>query len=342
MWDRFLQACRGEPVDTTPVWFMRQAGRYLPEYRRLRERYSLLELCRTPELAVEVTLQPVRRLGVDAAILFADLLLPLEPMGAPFEFQVGEGPVVHSPVRTAADVERLRVFDIEEGLSFTLESIRCLRQELDGKTPLIGFAGAPFTLASYLVEGQRSPNHQHTKQLMYTAPEVWHALASKLAEVVRCFLLAQVQAGVQAVQLFDSWVGALCPADYERFVEPYSRAILRGVEASGVPIVHFATGNHSLLGLQRRAGGTVMGVDWRTPLGQAAQLFGAPVPLQGNLDPVLLFAPRQFLEPRLEGIVREGRGLSGHVFNLGHGVLPQTDPDAVRWVVERVHELGER
>lgn len=337
MWDRFIRACRREPVDCTPVWFMRQAGRYMPEYRALREKHSLLELCKTPELAVEVTLQPLRAYAVDAAILFADLLLPLEPMGAPFEFQAGEGPVVHSPVRTADDVKRLRVIEPEEDLGYVLATIRALRRELDGKTPLIGFAGAPFTLASYLVEGGKSSHYLTTKRMMYSEPDTWNALAAKLAEVVRRFLRAQIDAGAQAVQLFDSWVGALSPEDYQTYVEPHVAHVLKDLMTTGVPVIHFGTGTQSLLPLQKRAGGTVIGVDWRTPFELARERLGSDVALQGNLDPILLFAPRPLLAARVKDLLGKAAG-AAHIFNLGHGILPQTSPDQVKFLCDFVHE----
>lgn len=337
MWDRFIRACRREPVDCTPLWFMRQAGRYMPEYRALRERHTLIELCKNPELAVQVTLQPIKAFNVDAAILFADLLLPFEPMGAPFEFQAGEGPVVLHPVRTQADVDRLRVFEPEEGLDYVMTAIRGLRQELDGNKPLIGFAGAPFTLASYLIEGGKSSNYIHTKQMMYGEPELWHQLASKLAEVVRRYLRAQIEAGAQAVQLFDSWVGALSPEDYATFAEPHVRHVLADLVQTGVPVIHFGTGTHSLLELQQRAGGTVIGVDWRTPIEEARRRLGSDVALQGNLDPILLFAPREVLAKRASDLLNRA-GKLGYVFNLGHGILPQTDPDQVRFLCDWVHE----
>jgi uroporphyrinogen decarboxylase len=337
MWDRFLRACRREAVDTTPVWFMRQAGRYMAEYRALRKKHSLIELCKTPELALEVTLQPVRALGVDAAILFADILLPLEPMGAPFEFAAGEGPVIQHPVRTRADVERLVVCDPEEGLPYVLEAIKLVRRELDGKTPLIGFAGAPFTLASYLVEGGKSSQFALTKRLMYREPEVFSLLMQKLSEVVRRYLRAQVAAGAQAVQLFDSWVGALSPDDYRSFVLPHVAHILRDLQTTGVPVIHFGTGTGSLLELQKEAGGTVIGVDWRTPLDLAFSRLGDGVALQGNLDPLLLDAPRELLGRRVDDILSRANGRKGHIFNLGHGILPETSPEAVKFVVDRVH-----
>jgi uroporphyrinogen decarboxylase len=338
MWDRFLRACRREPVDATPVWFMRQAGRYMPEYRALRAKYTLLELCKNPELATEVTLQPVHAHGVDAAILFADILLPLEPMGAPFEFAKGEGPVIHNPVRDRAAVDRLRVIDPEEGLGYVLRAISMLRRELDGKTPLIGFAGAPFTLASYLIEGGKSSNYALTKRMMYREPDTWHALMGKFSEVIRRYLHAQIEAGANAVQLFDSWVGSLSPTDYEAFILPHVRHILVDLEKTGVPVIHFGTDTGSLLELQQRAGGTVIGVDWRTPIDQAMARLGDGVAVQGNLDPLLLGAPRELLTRRVDDILSRANGRTGHIFNLGHGILPDTDPDAVKFVVDLVHE----
>jgi uroporphyrinogen decarboxylase len=342
MWDRFLRACRRESVDATPVWFMRQAGRYMEEYRAIRKRHSLLEICKQPELACEVTLQPVRAHGVDAAILFADILLPLEPMGAPFEFAAGEGPVIHHPVRTRADVEALRVIDPEEGLAYVLEAIRLIRKELDGKTPLIGFAGAPFTLASYLIEGGKSSHYAITKRMMYREPSVWHLLMSKLAETVRVYLRAQVAAGAQAVQLFDSWVGSLSPSDYREFIQPHVRAILKDLESTGVPVIHFGTDTATLLELQLEAGGTVIGVDFRTPIDQAMRRLGDGVAVQGNLDPLLLDAPRPLLSRRIDEILSSVGGRNGHVFNLGHGILPETSPDAVKFVTDYVHERTAR
>lgn len=342
MWDRFLRACRCEPRDTTPVWFMRQAGRYMAEYRAIRERHTLLDICHEPDLATAVTLQPVRAFAVDAAILFADILLPLAPMGAPFEFAAGEGPVFEHPVRTAADVAALRVVDPEESLGFVLTAIRQIRGELDGKVPLIGFAGAPFTLASYLIEGGKSAHYAHTKHMMYRDPELFAALLGKLAEVVRRYLVAQIAAGAQAVQLFDSWVGALSPDDYARYVLPHVRHILDGLAPADVPVIHFGTGTATLLELQREAGGTVIGVDWRTPLDQARARLGTSVALQGNLDPLLLGAPRELLRARVLDVIERAGAHPGHVFNLGHGILPDTDPDVVKYVADLVHELGAR
>ncbi|EYF02342.1 uroporphyrinogen decarboxylase [Chondromyces apiculatus] len=338
MHDRFLRACRREPTDVTPVWFMRQAGRYMAEYRALRQKYTLLDICRTPELALEVTLQPLR-MGMDAAILFADILLPLEPMGAPFEFAKGEGPVIHAPVRDRGAIERLRVFEPEEGLGHVLQAVRLIRRELDGKTPLIGFAGAPFTIASYLIEGGKSSDYRLTKQLMWSDPESWTLLMGKISEVVRLFLRAQVEAGAQAVQLFDSWVGSLSIQDYREHVAPHVRYILRDLETTGVPVIHFGTNTASLLEEQRDAGGTVIGVDWRTPLSQAWQRVGHDRAVQGNLDPLLLCAPREVAERRARAVLAEAAGRPGHIFNLGHGIIPETPVDNVKAMVDLVHSI---
>jgi len=337
MADRFLRACRREPVDVTPVWFMRQAGRYMPEYRALRQKHSLLTLCRTPELAVEVTLQPVLALGVDAAILFSDLLLPLAPLGVPFDFQAGEGPVIERPLRSRADIEALRRFEPRAELGMVLEAIRLLRPELEGQVPLIGFAGAPFTLASYAIEGGHSNNFGLTKALMYSDPEAWHRLASLLADVVGDYLRAQVEAGAQALQIFDSWIGALDETDYREFVLPHVRALFDRVKDLGVPLIHFGTGTGHLLAVQREAGGDVIGIDWRTPLDEGWRLAGAGVAVQGNLDPTLLLGPRERLLQRVDDVLRRAAGRPGHIFNLGHGILPATLVDNVRAVVEHVH-----
>ncbi len=335
--ERLLQACRREPVDATPVWFMRQAGRYMREYRALREKHSLLTLCRTPELAAEVTLQPVRVLGVDAAILFSDLLLPLAPLGLPFDFQEGEGPVVEKPIRTRADIERLRPIDPREDLAEVLRAIELVRRELPARIPLIGFAGAPFTLASYAIEGGASPRLTLTKRLMYEDPPAWHRLADLLARTVGAFLRAQAGAGAQVLQLFDSWVGALDARDYREFVLPHVRTIALGLQGCGVPLIHFGTGTGHLLELQREAGGDVIGVDWRTPLDEAWHTLGEGVAVQGNLDPVLLFAPRERLLERVDEVLRRAGGRRGHIFNLGHGILPGTPVENVKAVVEHVH-----
>jgi uroporphyrinogen decarboxylase len=340
MWDRFLRACRREPVDRTPVWFMRQAGRYMAEYRAIRAKHTLLDICAHPEIACEVTLQPVVAHRVDAAILFADILLPLEPMGAPFEFAQGEGPVVHSPIRNRAGVDQLRVIDAEEGLPHVLQAIRLIRRELDGKTPLIGFAGAPFTLASYLIEGGKSSNYALTKGMMYGEPLLWGELMTKLAEVVRRYLRAQVAAGAEAIQLFDSWVGDLSPTDYGEFIAPYLKPVFEDLMTLGVPVIHFGTGTATLLEAQRDVGGSVIGVDWRTPLDQARRRLGNGVAIQGNLDPHLLSAPRPLLELRVKEVLARAGKEPGHIFNLGHGILPHTPPENVRFVRELVHELS--
>lgn len=336
MHDRFLRACRREPTDVTPVWFMRQAGRYMPEYRKLREKHTLLDIVRHPELALEVTLQPMR-LGVDAAILFADILLILEPMGASFEFAKGEGPVVHEPVRTHADIERLRVCDPEEDLAHVMSAVRLIRAELDGKTPLIGFAGAPFTVASYLIEGGKSRDYRLTKNLMWTEPDAWNALMTKVSEVTRRYLRAQVAAGAQAIQLFDSWVGSLSVADYLEHVQPHVRGILQDIEQTGVPVIHFGTGTATLLQHQRDAGGSVIGVDWRMPIDIAWDLLGPNVAIQGNLDPLLLCAPPPVVIEKANDILRLVGGRPGHIFNLGHGIIPETPVDTVKAVVDAVH-----
>jgi uroporphyrinogen decarboxylase len=309
----------------------------MAEYRKLREKHSLLELCKTPELAVEVTLQPMQ-LGVDAAILFADILLPLEPMGAPFEFAKGEGPVVHEPIASRAQIDRLRTIDPEESLGYVLEAIRLLKREL--KVPLIGFAGAPFTLASYLVEGGKSTNYAKTKKLLFGAPDDFRALMEKLADVVRRYLLAQVAAGADAVQLFDSWVGELAPRDYVESVQPHVRRILTDVEKTGVPVIHFGVGTAALLEAMRDAGGTVLGVDYTTPLDVAAARVGPSRALQGNMDPCALLTSREVAVAHAQRVLDAAGGRPGHVFNLGHGILPETPVDNVKAVVEHVHQVS--
>ena len=316
---------------------MRQAGRYMAEYRALREKHSMLELCLTPELAVEVTLQPIRAFGFDAAILFSDLLVPLAPMGIPFDFLKGEGPVIGKPVRSAADVDALRRIEPREDLKVVLDAVRALRGELD--VPLIGFAGAPFTLASYAIEGGHSNNFARTKGLMYGEPATWHKLAEILSSVVADYLRAQVEAGAQAVQLFDSWIGALDAGDYCEFVLPHVRGIFDALADLDVPKIHFGTGTGHLLAAQREAGGTVIGVDWRTPIDEGRRLVGDGVAVQGNLDPTLLFAPRERLLARVDDVLRRA-GRVGHVFNLGHGILPGTPVEAVRAVLEHVREAS--
>lgn len=337
--DRFLRACRREPVDCTPIWLMRQAGRYMPEYRALREKHTMLEVCKTPELALQVTLQPLR-FGMDAAILFADILLPLEPMGAPFDFAKGEGPVVFSPIKDKADVDKLHDFDIEEGLGYVLQAIRLLKKEL--KIPLIGFAGAPFTLASYLVEGGKSSAFAKAKRFMYAEPDAFGSLMGKLSEVVRRFLHKQIDAGVDAVQLFDSWVGQLSAEDYRTYVMPHVSHILKDVEKRGVPVIHFGTGTYHLLEAQREAGGTVIGLDWRTPLAEGWKRVGADHAVQGNLDPTVLLGPREIALKHAERVLDQAGGRPGHIFNLGHGILPETPMDNVQALIEFVHRTSSR
>ena len=339
--DRFLRACRREPVDCTPIWLMRQAGRYLPEYRRLREKHTMLDLIRQPELAVEVTLQPLRRFALDAAIIFADILPPLIGMGADLEFAKGEGPVIHNPVRTEADIERLVVPPPEENVAFTLEAIRLARRELAGATPLIGFSGAPFTLASYLIEGGASRNYVRTKSLMYTQPEAWRRLMDKLARLVGDYLRAQVEAGAQAVQVFDSWAGCLSPADYRAYALPWTRQAISMLEQVDVPVVHFSTGTAGmLLGAPELVGGTgatVVGLDWRVDLEAAWARLGDHLALQGNLDPVALFGGAGEIERQAARILRQVDGRRGHIFNLGHGILPETPIESVEILIDFVH-----
>jgi uroporphyrinogen decarboxylase len=321
---------------------MRQAGRYMSEYRSLRERYSLLELCRTPDLATEVTLQPVRRIEVDAAILFSDLLLPLEPMGIRFDFVEGEGPAVDEPLRTEADLARVRRFDPRERLDYVLEAIRQIKRALGGRVPLIGFAGAPFTLASYAIEGGHSSSFANTKALMYGAPSAWHCFCDLIADVVADYLIAQIEAGVDAVQLFDSWVGALNAADYREFILPHTRRIFeRIVDAtaeSPVPTIHFGVGTGAILADLRAAGGDVIGADWRTPLDEAWRRIGEDRAIQGNLDPTVLLGPLDRVFAATDDVLNRAGGRTGHIFNLGHGILPTTPLEHVQALARYVHQ----
>jgi uroporphyrinogen decarboxylase len=337
----FLAACRRLPAGVTPVWLMRQAGRYLPEYRAIRARLDFLELCKRPDAAAEVTLLPVERLGVDAAILFADILLLVEPLEVGLEFARGEGPVIARPVRTAADVARLPERPPAETVPFVFETVRQVRRALGGRVPLIGFAGAPFTVASYLVEGGASRDYAETKRLMHADPGAWHALLGLLARGTAAYLAGQIAAGAEAVQLFDSWVGALGPDDYRRFVLPHTRAVIEALPA-GVPVIHFGTGTAGLLEALRAAGGDVIGLDWRIELGAGWARLGPDVAVQGNLDPAALLAPPAEIRRRVAAILRQAGGRPGHVFNLGHGVLPSTPVDHVRAMVDAVHELSAR
>ncbi len=337
----FLRACRREQTAFTPVWLMRQAGRYLPEYRALRARYDFLTLCKTPEAAAEVTLQPIERLGVDAAILFADILLVLEPLGVGLEFTRGEGPHIARPVRSADDVARLAPVDVPSSVGFVFETVRRARKALAERVPLIGFAGAPFTLASYLIEGGASREFLLTKRFMRAEPAAWHALMARLAGITVEYLDGQIDAGAQAVQLFDSWVGTLSPSDYREFVLPHSRAVLSRL-APGVPAIHFGTGTAALLELMKEAGGDVLGLDWRVNLGPTWDRLGADVAVQGNLDPAVLLAPVAEIRRAARAILEGAARRPGHIFNLGHGVHQETPVDHVRALVDMVHEMSAR
>ena len=336
-----MRACRREPVPYTPIWLMRQAGRYMPEYRRVRERHGFLDMCRRPEVAAEVTVTAVERLGVDAAIIFADILLPLIPMEVGLHYEKGDGPGVERPVRSLADVERIPPVDAAGALGFVGESIKLARRGLGGRAPLIGFAGAPFTLASYLIEGGASRNYRATKTMMYAEPATWHRLMEMLARVTADYLNMQVAAGADVIQLFDSWVGTLGPDDYRTFVLPHSSAVISALRP-GVPVIHFGTVTGSLLELMREAGGDVIGLDWRVDMAEAWARVGHDVAVQGNLDPVALFADIPELRRRARAILDRAAGRPGHIFNLGHGILPETPVDNVRTLIDAVHEMSRR
>jgi uroporphyrinogen decarboxylase len=335
----FMRACRRETAPYTPVWLMRQAGRYMREYREVRARTTFLELCKNPELAAEVTVTAVERLGVDAAIIFADILLILEPLGVQLEFTKGEGPVIHNPVRQTADIKRLRELEDANALEFVYEAIRQTRRALKPDIPLIGFCGAPFTLASYLVEGGGSKNYVQTKRLMYDDAGAWHAMMGLLSRALVKYLNAQIEAGAQAVQLFDSWVGCLSPDDYREFVLPHTRSVISNVQP-GVPVIHFGTGTAALLELMREAGGDVIGIDWRVRLDDAWRRIGHDLAIMGNLDPVALFASQDVLREQAKRILEHAAGRDGHIFNLGHGILPETPVENVIALVEMVHEMS--
>src|SRR5919109_1217940 len=339
---RMLAACRGEPVDRTPVWFMRQAGRCLAGYRKLRERYDILEITRTPELCAQVTTMPVDEFGVDGAVLYADIMLPLYGMGVPFSIDPGVGPIVHEPVRDRAAVEALRIVEAESATPELFETIRLLRGDLGDRAALIGFAGAPYTVASYLIEGRPSREHARAKALLYGDNPVWHRLMETLTEVTVRYLRAQVAAGVQVVQLFDSWVGDLGRREYEANVLPYSRRILEAVRQTGVPSIHFGTGTAALLEAMAAAGGDLVGVDWRVPLDQAWARVGWDKGIQGNLDPSVLLAPFEVVVREADRVLEAAGGRDGHVFNLGHGVLPDTPAEHLTRLVEHVHKTTER
>jgi uroporphyrinogen decarboxylase len=334
-----MRACRREPAPFTPIWLMRQAGRYMPEYRAVRAKMDFLEVCKTPMVAAEVTVTAAERLGVDAAIIFADILLIVEPMGLNLEFNKGEGPVIHNPVRTASDVERLVEIEDVSALEFVFDAIRETRRALRADLPLIGFAGAPFTLASYIVEGGASKNYVHTKSLMYNDSSAWHAMMDLISRGLVKYLNAQIEAGAQAVQLFDSWVGSLSPDDYRQFVLPHTRSVVAGIQ-TGTPVLHFGTGSGALLELMREAGGDVIGIDWRVNLDEAWKRVGYDVGVMGNLDPVALFANRDHLRAEAKKILAQAAGRPGHIFNLGHGILPETPVENVIALVDMVHEMS--
>jgi uroporphyrinogen decarboxylase len=337
----FLKACRGEPTPYTPIWLMRQAGRYQPEYRAIRAKVSFVELCKTPDLATEVTLLPVSQLGVDAAILFADILLILEPLGIGFEFTKGDGPHIEKPVRTNADIDAINPrIDVEGSLGYVLQVVRQVRAGLPKDVPLIGFAGAPFTLASYAIEGGGSKDYLYTKKLMYSDEGAWNTLMEKLTSAVIAYLNAQVESGADALQVFDSWVGCLSPADYARYVKPHMKRLFASLDKS-VPHIHFGTGTATLLHHQKEAGGDVIGFDWRVELGPTWDKLGAKA-VQGNLEPYTLLAPRDELKRRASEVLASAGGRPGHIFNLGHGVFPEATVDQVKALVDHVHEASRR
>lgn len=336
---RFLRAARREPTDTTPIWIMRQAGRYLPEYRAVRSKVPFLDLCKRPELAAEVTLSAQHALGVDAAILFADLLPILEPMGFQLEYTPGDGPAILNPIRTRDDLARVHALGNVDDLGFVFETVRIVRKNLPADIPLLGFAGAPFTLASYAIEGGGSRDFVRTKRIMYGCPELWDGLMQRLADSLVRYLAKQIESGCQAVQIFDSWAGCLSPADYRDYALPYTKSVFDRLPRD-VPSIHFLTGNPALLRLQRQAGGSIVGLDWRVDLGEAWQSVGYDVAVQGNLDPIVLQADLPTLKAQAKAVLEGAAGRPGHIFNLGHGVLPETDPNNVKALVALVHDLG--
>ncbi len=336
----FLKACRGEEVSHTPVWFMRQAGRYLPDYHKVRGKVSFLELCKTPELAAEITLQPVDIMGMDAAILFSDILVTLEAMGMPLAFEEKKGPVLPEPVRSERDVEKLLVPDPLEKLGFVMDTIRLLRKELARKVPLIGFAGAPFTLATYMVEGGSSKSFFQTKKMMYATPGLYKKMMDKVTDSVISYLQAQAEAGAQALQIFDSWAGILAPCDFGEYALPYIKRIITALKPCGIPLICFVNNGATLLEQTRTCGADVLGLDWRIGISEAVKIIGPDIAVQGNLDPCALLLPEDRLEKRLAGILEEGKGAHGHIFNLGHGILPETPPEKARFVVDTVQRLS--
>jgi len=334
---RFVKACKAQPVDRTPVWFMRQAGRYMAEYRAVRKQYSLIEICKKPEIAAEVTITAAETLGVDAAIIFADLLLPLEVMGLPFHFAAGEGPVIEKPVRETKDITALRT-DRAAELGYVSEAIRLVSKHFAKNLPVIGFCGAPFTLASYMVEGGGSRNYVHAKRMMYSSPAAWDELLGKLAAVTSQYAAEQVSAGADVIQIFDSWVGCLSVEDYRRYVLPRTTELVRALQKTGVPIIYFGTETTALLAAMKETGAEVIGLDWRVPLDEGWRSLGGRGAVQGNLDPVLLFADWKELKPRTEDILRRAAGRPGHIFNLGHGILPETPVENVKALTQFVQE----
>ena len=337
--DRFLRACRRQSVDRTPVWFMRQAGRYMAEYQAIRKNHSILDVCKIPELAAEVTLQPIERFPLDAAIIFADILLPLEPMGLNLSFVEDKGPVIANPVRSAEDVARLKVVDAD-AFGFSYEAVALTIKQLAGRVPLIGFAGGPFTLASYAIEGGSSRSYITTKRMMFSQPKQWHVLLEKFADVVTNYLLNQIRAGAQAIQLFDSWVGCLAPGDYEEYALPHVTRIINRLKPEGLPIIYFGTGTSTILPLMKKAGSDVVGLDWHVELDEAWARLGYDVAVQGNLDPVVLYAPIEEIDRRVKDILARAGQRPGHIFNLGHGILPQTAVEHVDAAIASVHKYG--
>lgn len=335
--DTFLKACRGEKTDYTPVWMMRQAGRYLPEYQKVRANFTFLELCKTPELCVEVTLQPVDILGVDAAILFSDILIPMEAMGAPLYFHEGRGPIFPEPVRTREALDQLIIPDPDQHTGFVMETIRLLRKEL--KVPLIGFSGAPFTLATYLIEGGSSKVFWETKKMMFTQPDLFHSLMEKITACTSLYLQAQARAGAQALQIFDSWAGVLAPCDFEEFALPYVQKIISDLQPTGLPIIYFANNGATLLELSVKSGADVLGLDWRIDIGDAVKVVGNRA-VQGNIDPFALMLPKDKLRQRIGNLLHGARNAHGHIFNLGHGIHQFTPPDQAKIAIDAVHELS--
>ncbi|MCK4739660.1 MAG: uroporphyrinogen decarboxylase [Deltaproteobacteria bacterium] len=339
--DNFLRACRREKTDHTPVWLMRQAGRYMKEYMALKEKYSFLEMCKNPEIACEVTMQPINAFELDAAIIFADILLPLEGMGIDFGFKKDHGPVIHNPVRTRADIDKVKVITPEEDVPYLLEAIKLVQNELNGKVPLIGFSGAPFTLASYIIEGGGSRNYTFAKGIMYSDPKAWHKLMETITEVVIVYLNAQIKAGVHAVQLFDSWVGCLGPNEYMEFAFPYTKRIIESVDKS-VPFINFSTNTGTYLNLIKQAGGDVIGLDWKVNLDEGWATIGHDFAVQGNLDPTVLFSTKDEIKRRTKDVLDRAEGRNGHIFNLGHGIILGTPVDNVKYLIDTVHDLSQK